>query len=109
MGGKIDDPVEVVDPFYDGFRGNMTVVHIFLQSQEYRRIRRDIVWNIVSLAGNLGNCYSVFVGISVLSIFELVYYLTFVLVRNYRENGNLKKKFLFKSRKITSISNTGKL
>ncbi|XP_055908544.1 sodium channel protein Nach-like [Eupeodes corollae] len=88
--GKLETTVDVADPFYDGFHENFTVVHVFLQSQEYRRIRRDIVWNIVSLAGNLGNCYSVFVGISALSIFELIYFSVFVLRRNYKNNTDLE-------------------
>ncbi|XP_030388345.1 sodium channel protein Nach [Scaptodrosophila lebanonensis] len=75
--------IPTVDPFYEGLEKDDAVVHIFMNSQIYRRVRLDLLSNMVTLVSNLGSAFSLFVGMSMLSVVEIIYYFTVVLHKNY--------------------------
>ncbi|XP_011187206.2 sodium channel protein Nach [Zeugodacus cucurbitae] len=87
---QIDIPT--VDQFYNGMQENYSVVHIFINNQIYRRIRRDLLSNMVTLVSNLGSAFSLFVGISMISIVEVIYYLTVVLRKYYLQELKAREK-----------------
>ncbi|XP_053966053.1 sodium channel protein Nach [Anastrepha ludens] len=87
---NIDIPT--VGDFYSGIQENYTVVHIFLNNQVYRRVRRDLLSNMVALVSNLGSAFSLFAGISMVSIVEIIYYLTVILRKHYKEEVKARLK-----------------
>ncbi|EDW10533.2 uncharacterized protein Dmoj_GI18494 [Drosophila mojavensis] len=87
---KLDMPV--VDPFYKGIEHNDAIVHIFLNSQVYRRVRVDLLSNMVTLVSNLGSAFSLFVGMSMLSLVEIIYYFTVILHKNYIQECRARQK-----------------
>ena len=91
--------------FSDGVNSSHVVVHVFFGNQVYRRLRRDLLshfviligtrthldqycvpyWRFASLSGNFGGVFSLFIGMSLVSFFELGIYFTVYLYRNYQQ------------------------
>ncbi|XP_017492072.1 PREDICTED: sodium channel protein Nach [Rhagoletis zephyria] len=84
--------IPTVDEFYKGIQSNHSVVHIFFNSQIYRRLRRDQLSNMLALISNLGSAFSLFVGISLISIVEIFYYLTVILRKFYIQEVMTRKR-----------------
>ncbi|KAH8420980.1 hypothetical protein KR222_000370 [Zaprionus bogoriensis] len=82
----------VVDPFYDEIEKNDAIIHIFVNSQVYRRVRVDLLTNMVNLVSNLGSAFSLFVGMSMLSLVEIIYYFSVILRRNYVQECRAREK-----------------
>ncbi|KAH8298558.1 hypothetical protein KR044_011688 [Drosophila immigrans] len=82
----------VIDPFYDGIDENDAIIHIFVNSQAYRRVRVDLLSNMVTLVSNLGSAFSLFVGMSMLSLVEIIYYFSVILRRNYVQECRARQK-----------------
>ncbi|XP_069964472.1 sodium channel protein Nach [Bactrocera oleae] len=87
---QIDIPT--VDEFYNGVQDNHSVIHIYFNNQVYLRVRRDLLSNMVTLVSNLGSAFSLFVGISMVSIVEIIYYLTVVLRKYYLQEVKAREK-----------------
>lgn len=92
--------------FSNGINGSHVVVHIFMGSQVFRRLRRDLLSHYVILIGkmirinlrfadlldipllnaaNFGGVFSLFLGLSVVSFFEIAIFFTAHLYRQYKE------------------------
>ncbi|EDV98370.1 sodium channel protein Nach [Drosophila grimshawi] len=93
----------VVDAFYDGIEDKDAIVHIFVNSQVYRRVRVDLLTNMVTLVSNLGSAFSLFVGMSMLSLVEIIYYFTVILRRNYVQECRARQK-LFASHRRPNVA-----
>ncbi|XP_004517829.1 sodium channel protein Nach [Ceratitis capitata] len=89
---ELNIDIPTVDDFYNNIQANHTVVHIFMNNQVYRRARRDLLSNMVTLVSNLGSAFSLFVGVSMISIVEVIYYLTVVLRKHYVEELEMREK-----------------
>lgn len=63
-------------------------VHVYFVSQVYRVFIRSLLTNFISLIANLGGVYSLLIGMSVLSAFELIYFFSVRLYLNYRDTKN---------------------
>ncbi|XP_050324973.1 sodium channel protein Nach [Bactrocera neohumeralis] len=87
---QIDIPT--VDEFYAGVQDNHSVIHIYLNSQVYLRVRRDLLSSMVTLVSNLGSAFSLFVGISMVSIVEVIYYVTVVFRKYYLQELKAREK-----------------
>jgi amiloride-sensitive sodium channel len=61
------------------------VVHVYFVSQVYRVFIRSLLTNFISLISNLGGVYSLLIGMSILSAFEVIYFFSIRLYANYRE------------------------
>lgn len=81
------------------------ILHLIFGKQVFKEMRRDLLTNIVSLAGKkssiskhhkcffykyfftagLGGIYSLFIGMSVITFFEIVYFFTIRLWATYTE------------------------
>ncbi|XP_055855728.1 sodium channel protein Nach-like isoform X2 [Episyrphus balteatus] len=85
---RLQTAIESFDPFYHGIQENFTVLHVFMNSQVYRRLRRDTLSDIVDLISNLGSSFSLFVGMSMISLLEILYFFTLVLLQNYVRETN---------------------
>ncbi|XP_061402428.1 sodium channel protein Nach [Musca vetustissima] len=95
---KLDLNIDSIDEFYDGLKKDYSVVHIYMNSEVYRRVRHDLLSNMVTLVSNLGSAFSLFVGMSMVSAVEIVYYFTVILKKFYRQEKNAREK-LFNRRK----------
>ncbi|XP_017835494.1 sodium channel protein Nach [Drosophila busckii] len=82
----------VMDDFYADLEEDDAVLHVFINSQVYRRVRVDLLSNMVNLVSNLGSAFSLFVGISMLSVVEIIYYFTVILRRNYLLEQRARQK-----------------
>lgn len=67
------------------------IVHVYFQSQVYRKFSRSLLTNIIGLIANLGGVYSLLIGMSVLSLCEVIY---FALIRLYVNYNTFKKVVL---------------
>ncbi|XP_065368706.1 sodium channel protein Nach [Calliphora vicina] len=74
-----------IDTFYDGIKKDYSVVHIYMNSQVYRRVRHDLLSNTVTLVSNLGSAFSLFVGMSMVSAVEIIYYFSIILNKYYQQ------------------------
>lgn len=63
-------------------------VHVYFVSQVYRVFIRSLLTNFISLIANLGGVYSLLIGMSVLSAFEIIYFFSIRLYLNYRDIKN---------------------
>ncbi|XP_068147632.1 LOW QUALITY PROTEIN: sodium channel protein Nach [Drosophila tropicalis] len=90
----------VMDPFYSDIAKNDGIVHIFINSQVYRRVRHDLLSNMVTLVSNLGSAFSLFVGMSMLSVVEIIYYFSIILRKNYMQECQARRKYLQKRSKF---------
>lgn len=81
-------------------------VHVHFVSQVYRVFIRSLLTNFISLIANLGGVYSLLIGMSVLSAFEIVYFFSVRLYLNYRDikNDVLKPKTLSQRSDNVNIS-----
>ncbi|XP_047107350.1 pickpocket protein 28-like [Schistocerca piceifrons] len=66
---------------YNSFFGdvqivNQTILHVYLQELLTLRYRRDVLYNWNSLIGSLGGSAGLFLGCSLLSVLELLYFVT---------------------------------
>ncbi|KAI8039941.1 hypothetical protein M5D96_007366 [Drosophila gunungcola] len=86
----------VADKFYSGLAKNDGILHVFINSFSYRRLRRDLLSNMVTLVSNLGSAFSLFVGMSMLSVVEIIYYFTVILRKNYIMECETRNKMLNK-------------
>lgn len=59
------------------------IVHVYFQSQVYRIFSRSLLTNIIGLIANLGGVYSLLIGMSVLSLCEVLYFASIRLYVNY--------------------------
>lgn len=60
------------------------IVHVYFVSQVYRVFIRSLLTNFISLISNLGGVYSLLIGMSLLSAFEVFYFFSIRLHANYR-------------------------
>ena len=60
------------------------IVHVYFQSQVYRKFSRSLLTNIIGLIANLGGVYSLLIGMSVLSLCEVIYFASIRLYVNYK-------------------------
>ncbi|EDW33593.1 GL11823 [Drosophila persimilis] len=90
----------VVDPFYSGIAKNDGILHVFINSISYRRIRQDLLSNMVTLVSNLGSAFSLFVGMSMLSVVEILYYFSIILRKNYVQERRARTKMLQRGTKF---------
>ncbi|XP_037955002.1 sodium channel protein Nach [Teleopsis dalmanni] len=101
----LDLNVPTVDTFYDDIQKDYAVAHIFFNSQVYRRVRHDLLSNMVTLVSNLGSAFSLFVGMSMVSAVEIIYYFTVILQKNYLQEIKARDKLLFrKSAKLKILT-----
>lgn len=75
----------IIDPFYTNITDQHMIVHVYFVSQVYRVFIRSLLTNFISLIANLGGVYSLLVGMSVLTAFEILYFFTVRLYLNYRD------------------------
>lgn len=70
------------------------IVHVYFQSQVYRIFSRSLLTNIIGLIANLGGVYSLLIGMSVLSLCEVLYFASIRLYVNYKtiKKDELKPK-----------------
>lgn len=70
------------------------IVHVYYQSQVYRLFSRSLLTNIIGLIANLGGVYSLLIGMSVLSLCEVLYFSSIRLYVNYKtiKKDELKPK-----------------
>jgi hypothetical protein len=61
------------------------IVHVYYVSSFYRIFIRILTTNFISLISSLGGVYSLMVGMSVLSLFECIYFPTVRLYLNYKK------------------------
>ncbi|KAH8372850.1 hypothetical protein KR009_006574 [Drosophila setifemur] len=90
----------VVDDFYSGLEKNDGVLHVFINSFSYRRLRHDLLSNMVTLVSNLGSAFSLFVGMSMLSVVEIIYYFSVILHKNYLMECQARRKMVHKGPKF---------
>ncbi|XP_037716564.1 sodium channel protein Nach [Drosophila subpulchrella] len=90
----------MADKFYSGLAKNDGVLHVFINSFSYRRLRRDLLSNMVTLVSNLGSAFSLFVGMSMLSVVEIIYYFSVILRKNYKMECEARNKILHNRRKF---------
>ncbi|EDV55726.1 sodium channel protein Nach [Drosophila erecta] len=90
----------VADKFYSGLVKNDGVLHVFINSFGYRRLRRDLLSNMVTLVSNLGSAFSLFVGMSMLSVVEIIYYFSVILRKNYQMECETRSRMLHKKPKF---------
>ncbi|XP_017108335.2 sodium channel protein Nach [Drosophila bipectinata] len=95
---KLNMPV--ADQFYSGIAKNDGILHVFINSFGYRRLRHDLLSNMVTLVSNLGSAFSLFVGMSMLSVVEIIYYFSVILRKNYVLECEARKKMLHKGPKF---------
>ncbi|EDV37462.1 nach, isoform A [Drosophila ananassae] len=95
---KLNMPV--ADQFYSGINKNDGILHVFINSFGYRRLRHDLLSNMVTLVSNLGSAFSLFVGMSMLSVVEIIYYFSVILRKNYVLECEARKKMLQKGPKF---------
>uniref|UniRef100_A0A1I8N521 Sodium channel protein Nach n=1 Tax=Musca domestica TaxID=7370 RepID=A0A1I8N521_MUSDO len=88
----LDLDIQSIDDFYTGLKKDYSVVHIYMNSEVYRRVRHDLLSNMVTLVSNLGSAFSLFVGMSMVSAVEIVYYFTVILKKFYRQEKNAREK-----------------
>ncbi|SPP72777.1 blast:Sodium channel protein Nach [Drosophila guanche] len=84
----------VVDPFYSDIAENDGILHVFINSFSYRRVRQDLLSNMVTLVSNLGSAFSLFVGMSMLSVVEILYYFSIILRKNYLQECRARTNLL---------------
>ncbi|XP_055918706.1 sodium channel protein Nach [Eupeodes corollae] len=89
---RLQTVIESFDSFYHGIQDNFTVVHVFMNSQVYRRLRRDTLSDIIILISNLGSSFSLFVGMSMISLLEILYFFTLVLLQNYMRQDRFNQR-----------------
>ncbi|XP_031636281.1 sodium channel protein Nach-like [Contarinia nasturtii] len=77
-----------VGSFYEGLSDEHIILHISFGREVFRAIQKDLATNVLALTANLGGIYSLFIGFSAITFFEIVYY---VCVRSYT---NYKKQVL---------------
>ncbi|XP_073813207.1 nach [Musca autumnalis] len=94
----LDLEIDSIDEFYNGLKKGYSVVHVYMNSEVYRRVRHDLLSNMVTLVSNLGSAFSLFVGMSMVSAVEIIYYFTVILKKYYRQEQNAREK-LFNRRK----------
>ncbi|XP_017077784.1 sodium channel protein Nach isoform X2 [Drosophila eugracilis] len=90
----------VADNFYSGIAKNDGILHVFINSFSYRRLRRDLLSNMVTLVSNLGSAFSLFIGMSMLSVVEIIYYFSVILRKNYNLECETRNKMLRKGPKF---------
>ncbi|KAH8291358.1 hypothetical protein KR054_010966 [Drosophila jambulina] len=95
---QLDMPV--ADKFYSGIAKNDGIVHVFMNSFSYRRLRHDLLSNMVTLVSNLGSAFSLFVGMSMLSVVEIIYYFSVILRKNYNLECEARNRMLQKGPKF---------
>ncbi|KAM7342772.1 nach isoform 2-T2 [Cochliomyia hominivorax] len=88
-------PIELnaptIDEFYNGLKKDYSVVHIYMSSYVFRRVRHDLLSNMVTLVSNLGSAFSLFVGMSMVSAVEILYYFSIILNKYYQEECKARK------------------
>ncbi|KAJ6643932.1 Sodium channel protein Nach, partial [Pseudolycoriella hygida] len=90
-----------VDNLYEGLDESQYVIaHISFGKQVYKELRRDLLINVIILASGLGGIYSLFIGMGVLTFFEIFYFLTFRLRAHYVRIRREHQVLCLKSRKI---------
>uniref|UniRef100_A0A1I8PAZ4 Sodium channel protein Nach n=1 Tax=Stomoxys calcitrans TaxID=35570 RepID=A0A1I8PAZ4_STOCA len=95
----LDLSIQTADAFYDGLQRDYSVVHLYMNSEVYRRVRHDLLSNMVTLVSNLGSAFSLFVGMSMVSAVEIFYYFTVILRKFYRQEKNAREKLLQRKHK----------
>ncbi|CAO1344894.1 unnamed protein product [Diamesa hyperborea] len=88
------DMTTLYDPFHFGLTEKHMIVHVYFQSQVYRIFSRSLLTNIIGLIANLGGVYSLLIGMSVLSLCEVLYFASIRLYVNYKtiKKDELKPK-----------------
>ncbi|XP_077296667.1 sodium channel protein Nach-like [Arctopsyche grandis] len=75
---------------------NYSLVHIFFEDVDTELYKLDVVYYWFELLSNLGGICSLFIGLSFVSVFEIVYFLTVRLVDELYKNRFSFSKFLCK-------------
>lgn len=61
------------------------VIHISFARQVLRGIKKDLATNVLVLTANLGGIYSLFIGFSAITFFEIIYYICIRFYLNYKK------------------------
>lgn len=80
------------------------IVHVYFVSQFYRVFVRTLLVNFITLISQLGGVYSLLMGMSIIGLVEVIYFLTIRLHRNYRnikDEDNKPKTFSQRLDKVT--------
>jgi hypothetical protein len=86
---------DLIDYLYSYTKANMAVVTVFIQDPYYTSILRDESISFVTFLGNAGGLFGIFLGVSLVSMFEILYYFAdYIHSKAYRVmcRGNLEKK-----------------
>ena len=85
----------LIDYLYSYAKTNMAVVTVFIKDPYYTSILRDESISFVTFLGNAGGLFGLFLGVSLVSIFEILYYcIDYIYYKAYKVlcKGNLEKK-----------------
>ncbi|XP_015118192.1 sodium channel protein Nach [Diachasma alloeum] len=63
---------------------NATAIHITFPRQTGMKFRRDLVLSWINLVSSLGGVFSLFLGCSVVSVFEILYFIIYYIVKVMR-------------------------
>ncbi len=86
---------DLIDYLYSYAKANMAVVTVFIQDPYYTSILRDESISFVTFLGNAGGLFGIFLGVGLVSMFEILYYCAdYIHSKAYRVmcRGNLEKK-----------------
>ncbi|XP_063978470.1 sodium channel protein Nach-like [Diachasmimorpha longicaudata] len=82
-------------PFYDQIGTkypNATAIHITFPRQTGMIFRRDLVLSWINLVSSLGGVFSLFLGCSFISVFEILYFMVYYIIKVIKSRGtNLQR------------------
>ncbi|XP_067633154.1 sodium channel protein Nach [Eurosta solidaginis] len=90
---RLEMGVPTVNDFYKDIKADYSVVYIFIDSQVFARYKLDLIYNKLILVSNLGSAFSLFLGMSMVSIIEIFYYFTIILKKFYNQEIDMRNKF----------------
>ncbi|XP_055316922.1 sodium channel protein Nach-like [Sitodiplosis mosellana] len=80
-----------VGSFYRDLSEEHLVVHISFGKQVFKAIQKELATNVLSLTANLGGIYSLFIGFSAISFYEIIYYFCVRFYLNYKRDLTASK------------------
>ncbi|XP_037826364.1 pickpocket protein 28-like [Lucilia sericata] len=67
-------------------------LNIHFRETQFTAIKRTVLYDLTQLIANCGGIFALFMGVSMLSLIELIYFFSVRLVNNFRKRRQIQKK-----------------
>ena len=74
-------------PTYNAFEKDIAIVNFYFEKSSILQYKRSSRLTVVDMISQIGGLLGVAMGISLISVVEIVYWITIRLIRNFESNG----------------------